>query len=356
MSCRRNSLSLSALLLAACTAPPAQPPASPAVETPAPSAVTGPRVVAVGTVQDGGLPHAACRGPHCEAARRDPARRRRVASLAIVVPRGEPADNDAGNDAGNDVFLIDATPDLVEQLHTVAAWRRPSNAPGGFVDRRPLSGVFLTHAHMGHYLGLAHFGFEAVHTRGLPTWASPRMAEYLSANGPWEQLVTMGNLDLRRMPLAAPGVPADPAAWVELGGGVAVAAFPVPHRDEYSDTLAYLVRGPRTTLLYVPDTDGWERWQRPLPEVLADGVDVALLDGTFYSMDELPGRDITAVRHPLITATMDLLAPRVTAGEVEVFFTHLNHSNPALEPDGAARKAIEERGFRVLEEGWEVGL
>jgi pyrroloquinoline quinone biosynthesis protein B len=53
---------------------------------------------------------------------------------------------------------------------------------------------------------------------------------------------------------------------------------------------------------------------------------------------------------------MDLLEPLVKVGKVRVWFTHLNHSNPAFEKDGAAQRAIEARGFRVVEEGEGVGL
>ena len=59
-----------------------------------------------------------------------------------------------------------------------------------------MDGVLLTHAHIGHYLGLAHFGFESLNTKDLPFHVSPRMAEYLRTNGPWSQLVRLGNVNL----------------------------------------------------------------------------------------------------------------------------------------------------------------
>ena len=239
--------------------------AAPPSGTPAPAAAP-PRLVALGTVQDGGLPHVACTCVRCERARREPGFRRHVASLALHLP------------ASDKVYLLDATPDLGEQLAAVARLR--GRAAAGRVDRAPADGVFLTHAHVGHYLGLAFFGFETVHTRRLPIWASPRMADFLRGNGPWSQLVKLENVELR--PLRA-GEP------VALEDGVSVTPLQVPHRDEYSDTLGFVIRGPRRTVLYVPDTDSWRAWTRPLPELLA-GVDEALLDGTFYSLDELPGR------------------------------------------------------------------
>ena len=306
--------------------------ASLAASPPAPS-TSSPRIVVLGTAQDGGFPHTGCEHSLCAAARRDPALARRVASLAIDFP------------ASGRTFLVDATPDLPAQIQAVHAFRPH---PEGKVDRAPFDGVFLTHAHLGHYLGLAHFGFESLNTSALPVWASPRMAEYLRTNGPWSQLVRLKNVELREM---RPGAP------VDLGEGVTVTAFPVPHRDEYSDTMAFLIRGPKSTVLYVPDTDGWATWTRPLPRFLEEEkVDVALLDATFYSPDELPDRDVTKIRHPLVTDTMELLGPQVKSGKLRVLFTHLNHSNPALDPAGPARKAIEAKGFRVLGDGEEIGL
>ena len=291
----------------------------------------GPRVVVLGTVQDGGMPQAGCSCAHCTAARRDPALRRHVASLAIDFP------------GSGHTYLVDATPDLGEQIEQVHRFRRH---PEGRVDRAPFDGVLLTHAHIGHYLGLAFFGFESLNTQGLATWCSPRMAAYLRGNGPWSQLVRLNNLTLHEIELGQP---------FSLEEGVTVTALPVPHRDEYTDTLGFRVQGPHKTLLYVPDTDAWSTWKTPVTEVLKD-VDYALLDGTFYSPDELPDRDVTKIKHPLITVSMDLLAPLVKKGRLQVYFTHLNHSNPALEAGGPARKAIEGRGFRVLAEGAELGL
>ena len=298
---------------------------------------TAPRIVVLGMAQDGGMPQTGCDCSHCSAARKNPALARHVASLAIVVPQKAPQTDH--------VYLVDATPDLPAQIEMIHTFR---HHPEGKVDRAPVDGVLLTHAHIGHYLGLAHFGFESLNTKNIPVWASPRMAAYLRANGPWSQLVRLENIALREF---QPGQPFD------LEENVSIKPIQVPHRDEYSDTMAFVIRGPHKTILYVPDTDTWKTWPKPLPDVLRDEkVDLALLDGTFYSPDELPDRDVTKIKHPLITATMDLLEPLVKAGKVKVWFTHLNHSNPAYEPNGAARKAIEGRGFGVVGEGEEVGL
>ncbi|HEX3131716.1 MAG TPA: MBL fold metallo-hydrolase, partial [Thermoanaerobaculia bacterium] len=239
---KRVSLLALALLLVASLAPGDAPSSS------------GPRVVVLGTVQDGGMPQTGCDCSHCSAARKNPALARHVASVAIHVPKT------------NHVYLVDATPDISAQIEEIHGFRLH---PKGKTDRHPVDGVLLTHAHIGHYLGLAHFGFESLNTTDIPAYVSPRMAEYLKGNGPWSQLVRLGNISLREF---KPGTP------FELEEGVSVIPIQVPHRDEFSDTMAFVIRGPRKALLYVPDTDSWRTWTKPLVEVLSEQrIDIALL-------------------------------------------------------------------------------
>ncbi len=297
---------------------------------PSPAALD-PYIVVLGTAQDGGLPHAACTCPRCDAARRDPKKRRHVASIAIVVP------------STGRRFLVDATPDLREQLDLLPT---VGTHPHGSVDRAPVDGVLLTHAHAGHYLGLAFFGFEAVHTSNLPVYATPRMAVFLSANAPWSRLVSRGEIELRDMPSGQ---------TFDLDEGVRVTPFTVPHRDEDSDTVGFRIAGKRHVIAYVPDTDTWATWSTSAREALA-ACDTALIDGTFFAGDELPGRDVSRIGHPLMVTTMDRLGDDVRSGRLRVLFTHLNHSNHALDPDGHERASIRARGFAVAEEGQRLPL
>ncbi len=297
-----------------------------------------PFVRVLGTAQDAGLPHFACTCRRCTAARVAPRHRRHVASLAVVVPHPR---------AAADVFIIDATPDIRAQLDMLADVR---DAPPDSTDRNPVEGVFLTHAHMGHYLGLAYFGFESVNSRGVPVYCAGRMASFLETNGPWSQLVSMNNIDVRPTGL-------DQA--VDLGGGVTVRSFQVPHRDEYSNTVGYIIRGPRSTVVYIPDTAPWMHWQTDVLafiDALEGGVDVLLIDGTFYSGDELPGRDLARIGHPLMVDSMRLFSDHVIQDGLGVYFTHLNHSNPAIERGSPQHRAVQRRGFNVLEDGTEFGL
>lgn len=270
--------------------------------------------IALGSAQDGGVPQAGCGCAACAAARRDPALRRLVACLALV-------DHAAGA-----AWLVDATPDFPRQLDLLAAL-----APGC-----ALRGILLTHAHIGHYAGLIHLGREVMGARAMPVYATAAMAAFLRANGPWSQLVGLGNVDLR------PLVPGQPLA---LAAGLTVTPTAVPHRAEFSDTVALLAAGDGRSLFYCPDVDRWDAWAVDLPAFLG-GVDVALLDGTFYDAAELPGRDLAEIPHPLVTTTAALLA----GTQCDVQFTHLNHSNPLLAP-GPQRDGLAARGMGVVEDG-----
>jgi pyrroloquinoline quinone biosynthesis protein B len=272
------------------------------------------RVVVLGVAQDGGVPHIGCSQELCVSARRDPSRRLRVASLGLV------------DEAANARFLIDATPDLASQVESLNEGRAIGDR------RRPVEGILLTHAHMGHYAGLLQLGREALGAKGVPVYATPRMARFLRENGPWSQLVSLGNVELREM---------EPGREVELTPRLHVTPLAVPHRDEWSDTVGFRVRGPGASLLYVPDVDKWEKWDRRIEDEVSR-VDLALLDATFFSAEELPGRAQSEVPHPLVSET----AERLAALARRVRFIHLNHTNPLLW-DAAVQETLRARGFAV---------
>ncbi len=278
------------------------------------------RLVVLGTAQDGGVPHLGCRQPYCERARREPAFARRVSCLGLIDEEAQKA------------FLVDATPDVRTQLDELSAligWTRAT--------RNPVDGLILTHAHVGHYAGLIQFGKEVMATKQLPTYASAFMIGYLMQNGPWAELVRDEHLAMRAL---------DDGTTVNLSARLSIKPLLVPHRDEWSDTLGLEISGPARRALYVPDIDRWSDWALDLSEVVAR-CDLALLDGCFYSGDELPGRDMSKVPHPLIPDTMS----RLNGQAEKVYFTHLNHTNPAIDPESRQRREIEARGFHVAGEG-----
>ena len=292
----------------------------------------GPSVVVLGIAQDGGAPQAGrFDDPRWDA----PSRARQVACLGIVDPRS----------GGR--WMIDATPDFRRQLTDLyrAARTLDPDAPA----RPPLDGVFLTHAHIGHYTGLMFLGHESIGADRVPVYAMPLMREFLAANGPWDQLVRYQNIALREL---ASGEP------VHLADDLSVTPFLVPHRQEYTEVVGFRIDGPTRSALYIPDIDSWEQWDdlgTRIEDMLAR-VDVAYLDGTFFANGEIPGRDMTGFPHPFITHSLERFADLPPSERAKVRFIHLNHTNPALDPASSARRTVERAGMRVAEEGESEGL
>ena len=252
---------------------------------------TGWKVVVLGIAQDAGIPHLQCQQEVCVDARAGRRPTEKVASLGVVHSDGL-------------AYIFDATPDFPAQVHALTGGDLPN-------------GVFLTHGHIGHYTGLMYLGKESVGADGVPVYATVRMGDYLTANGPWSLLVGDGHIRINRI---------EPDQPIELGLGLSVTAFTVPHRDEFTDTVGYRIDGPRASALFIPDIDRWDRWDRDI-RALVDDVDVAFLDGTFASAEEVQGRSYESIRHPLIPATRRLLEGVST----KVWFIHLNHTNGELD-------------------------
>lgn len=277
----------------------------------------------LGVAQDAGLPHIGCVCSNCETARAED-RRELVASAAIEGRTGW--------------WLLDATPDLPAQVH----------AQGSLPN-----GIFLTHAHIGHYTGLMYLGREALGAQQIPVWCSPRMARFLRSNGPWSQLIELGQIELREFRTDVP---------VELEDGLQITAFQVPHRDEFSDTHGFLVEhfdasasGRSGSLVFLPDIDQWEKWERQVEDMLHPNAHL-LIDGTFWSGAELPHRDLSEIPHPLVSHSIERLGPAVRATEAQVRFFHLNHSNPLWDRSGTEYAQVRDAGFLLATPGERVAF
>lgn len=292
----------------------------------------GPYVLVLGTAQDGGIPQIGCAESACERAREVRGARRFVASLLLVDP------------GAGERFLVDATPDLAEQLELargLPAGRAMEGPRPALVD-----GIVLTHAHWGHYAGLAQLGREVYGARGVRVFATARMGEFLRTNGPWSLLVHSAAIELERL---------RPEQPLKLGETLSVRPIRVPHREEFSDVLAFMIEGPTRKLLYVPDTDRWERWGASIEELVGES-DVALLDGTFFAQDEVPGRSMAEIPHPCISASLERFARLPASERAKILFTHLNHTNPAADSSSDAARAIRAAGMDVAREGMRFAL
>jgi pyrroloquinoline quinone biosynthesis protein B len=284
-----------------------------------------PYLYVLGVAQDAGYPQTGCYQPHCMPGWRDRDLRRNAASLGLIDPPGRRK------------YMFDATPGFPEQLYALE-----TEAPSAQYE---MAGIFLTHAHIGHYTGLMFLGHEAMGARGIPVYAMPRMRSFLETNGPWSQLVDYRNIELKAL---------QDGQALDLGA-LTVTPFLVPHRDEFSETAGYRIDGPQKSAVFIPDIDKWSDWQTDLRE-LVKSVDYALIDATFFADGELPGRDMSKVPHPFVVETMTLLEALPPGERNKVWFIHLNHTNPLLDNESDESRLVRSKGFNIAAEGIRLNL
>ena len=202
----------------------------------------------------------------------------------------------------------------------------------------------MTHAHIGHYSGLIHLGREVMGSSAIPVYTMPKMSNFLSNNGPWNQLINLNNINIKKL---------KDGKQIKLNDQISITPFIVPHRDEYSETVGFQINGPKKSMIYIPDIDKWQKWDQNIVDIINKN-DLAMIDGSFYQNGEIPGRDMSEIPHPFIVESMDLM--RSIAKNNKIYFIHLNHTNPALVQDSAAQKEIINSGFNIAEFGMILNL
>ncbi|MDC0052717.1 MBL fold metallo-hydrolase [Gammaproteobacteria bacterium] len=284
-----------------------------------------PYIYILGVTQDAGFPQAGCYKPHCMPGWNDPERKITATSLGLIDPSSKKK------------YIFEATPDLPEQLFLLE-----QEAPS---DEFSLNGIFITHAHIGHYTGLMYLGREAMGAHGLPIYVMPKMEQYLRENGPWSQLIALNNISL--MPLRNDRS--------EVLNNLKVTPFLVPHRDEFSETVGYSIQGPKKTALFIPDINKWSQWKENILERI-QLVDYALIDATFYDNNELPGRDMSKIPHPFVVETMATLSLLPRKQREKVWFIHMNHTNPLLNVNSDQARGVRAQGFNIASTGLRLKL
>lgn len=275
-------------------------------------------LIVLGNVQDAGSPHIACKKECCDALFEDPDANRKVVSLGLF---------DAENEK---TYLFEATPDISEQLKNLKR-KAPFNA-----NEIP-NGIFITHAHIGHYTGLMYLGKEAINAKNALVYAMPKLKAFLEANGPWGQLVSNKNIALEEI---------HNNEEIKLSPTIKVMPIRVPHRDEYSETVGFRIIGPNKSVLFIPDIDKWDRWETSIIEAVVN-VDYALIDATFFDATEINNRDISEIPHPFVIETMALFKNQPDTIKNKIHFIHLNHTNPLLNPESEQSKEVLAKGFHI---------
>ena len=229
----------------------------------------------------------------------------------------------------SDCYLWPRTPDIATQVKNLKQFTKTEN-------ELP-NGIFVSHAHIGHYSGLMYLGKEATNSNAVPVYAMPRMKTFLEENGPWSQLVSGNNISLQAM---------ENQKEIKLSSNLKVIPFRVPHRDEFSETVGFKITGPNKSVLFIPDIDKWEKWETNISEAISE-IDYAFIDATFYDGKELNNRDISQIPHPFIIESMELFKALPLSEKQKIYFIHFNHTNPVINSKSDAYKAVIENGFNI---------
>ena len=279
---------------------------------------TTPYLMVLGITQDTGYPQINCSESCCEVAWDKTELKKMTTSLAIVDP------------ISNQQWILDATPNITEQLHLL-------NKTSGIKN---IEGIFITHAHIGHYTGLMYFGKEGMNTSKIPVYVMPKMKKFLEKNAPWSQLIKSKNISLNLI---------KDQSFIQLNERIRITPFLVPHRDDYSETVGYKIQTKSKSSIFIPDIDKWEIWDKDIISIVKD-TDYAFLDGTFYKNGEL-NRDMTQIPHPFVEESMELFSKLSNRDKNKIYFIHMNHTNPLLIENSKEKNKVHENGFNVAVQG-----
>lgn len=277
-------------------------------------------ITVLGIAQDGGFPHIGCQKDCCANYYKGTQKKKKVVSLGLIDQQNKQK------------WIFEATPNMHVQL---ADLEQNHLKTATIID-----GVFLTHAHIGHYTGLMYLGREALGKKDTKVFAMPKMKAFIENNGPWNQLVTLKNIELQKL---------ENDSTIVLNSKLKVTPFIVPHRDEFSETVGYRIEGSKKTALFIPDIDKWHKWKTSIIGEVKK-VDYAFLDATFLNQKEVK-RAMTEVPHPFIDETVALFKDESLVTKNKVIFIHFNHTNPVLQKDSKEKKQLEKLGFQVAVEG-----
>lgn len=282
-------------------------------------------ITVLGIAQDAGYPQINCEKECCQLFYQGLEDKKLVSCLGLIDLKDKKK------------WLFDATPDMPEQLEVLKT--------NHLNNEQIVDAVFLTHAHIGHYTGLMYLGFEALGANKVPVYAMPRMKDYLETNGPWSQLLTFNNIELKAL---------QNDSIVVLNNDLKVTPLLVPHRDEYSETVGYIIEGQHKKALFIPDIDKWETWERNIIEEVKK-VDYAFLDASFFRDGEID-RDMSKIPHPFTSETTTMFENESIETKSKIYFIHFNHTNPTILDNHKLKDSIQNLGFNFAKEGMVIPL
>jgi pyrroloquinoline quinone biosynthesis protein B len=295
----------------------------------------------LGTAAGGGIPQWNCACPGCSGARAHPERRRRHASLAVRTGEGR-------------WYLVNATPDIGDQIEA-----HPALRPEPGTRRTPIAGVVLTDAELDHTLGIARLR-EADSLEILATAPVRRALTDRLRLG--EVLGPYTALSWRELPChGAQPLPAKGGARGPAEDGLRISAVPVsgkrpryaagdPEDDAWVVALRLYEPATGRSAVYAPAVAAWSD---ALHRAVAE-ADCVIVDGTFWDEEEprrtgISSRTATGMGHLPVDGPGGTAAVLATLS-ARCFYTHLNNTNPLVDPTAAQHKRLARLGIEVADD------
>ena len=268
------------------------------------------KIIILGTAQDGGIPHFMCKCNNCVSSTSETSPRF-ISSIGILGERK--------------AILIDATSDIAKQFRLFQK----------HLGEQETDGILITHLHMGHYVGLLHFGTEGISSQSFPIYVTKENYLYLLTNKPFSYLFTKKQME---------PVVFKPETKIYLDGSTTIHPFEVVHRNEDGNTLGLEITDNNTNkkAIFISDID------KITEDVVKriNSADKVIFDGTFYQHSEIQRQN--NVPHPPIADTVKAFGKQP---ENIFYFTHFNHSNPVLNPNSEEFKQISAYNYNICKEG-----
>lgn len=270
------------------------------------------KIVILGTVQDGGLPHFRCNCKNCEASTSGNTVKRYITSIGIVSERK--------------AILVDATPDIIQQYKMFEKH---------LTEEQESEGILISHLHIGHCLGLLYFGTEGSSENSFPIYVSKENYLFLLTNKPFSYLFTRKQIE---------PVILKQETKIYLDGSTTINPFTVEHRNEDGDTFGLEIIDNTTNkkAIYISDID---KITKDVIEKI-NSADKIIFDGTFYQKNEIQRQK--NVPHPPMEETMNVFGKQP---ENKFYFIHLNHSNPTLDENSPEFKELKSMNYNICKEG-----
>ncbi len=252
-------------------------------------------------------------------------------------------------------WLVNASPDLRAQIEAT-----PALHPGEGLRQSPIRGVCLTGADADHVLGLLLlrefqplrlFATASVMRILRDDNSLFRVLDRFAGQSEWTGIVA------GRAFSPAPGISITP-----LG-------LPGQFPDYVPAALSNALPAQEAVLALVLQSDQGKRllYAPGLPEMdpgfleMVESCDLVLVDGTFWSDDELrrvrgSGPSAREIGHLPISGSGGTLELFARVRRPRKIYIHINNTNPVLDEDSAEHRQARDAGWEIAQDGWEFEL